>query len=695
MSDPTPSPATPAPATPAPVNPADTGVPIAPAAIVLPDTEAENAERMKFIQQAKAEADEMGLNAPDRSKYVKSCVEKRIQQLYEIQLFQVKQTHQAQPGNVMAPAPAREETSDARRRPPFNSFKNDSSMDRYLKSFENYCAMWKVPADQRGRELYPLLPQKFQHILDDMDTDMDQGNMPSYDVIKAALLKATNFSAEDCRARYIGALPKAEDGMATFLQRKWQLLADWLRLSKVPKEHDKVLEFIIWDSVQSLLPLDMVSHIRLNIKENISLDSISLEAEEYMKHSCPGKRLLDIIKKPPSSNQERKQVVLSENANNGQQKKHKKHPKRNGHRHQQESQPVNKEHCSADKSAIAPAKAGHPASSHSSGHQRSHNGNNSSHSQKPGMTTGNRPTQKFSHSYPAKKGAPLSTHSLHGIQAEVDLIASEEDLDGPHYDAPATLSSLSTSGKISAPHCTGLLNSEETQIVLDTGAEGIFVDRRLVKDEDLTGQYVWVRFAEGKPVRRSCCFVQLNCPYYNGKAPAIALEEPALPVYLGRMTNLEPYFDTEAYDLAIKEWDERKAHKVHSATASKGVHHKYDNDEDMEADDIALKSVSTRSTQRDNIPAPIPEGIPLDPLQNREQFAKEQKECPTLEKWRKNAEKNDVLSFRGRVVQYKLKDGLLYRSAALNGHQEEQLCIPRSLRRQAMYMAHHNPLSGH
>ena len=77
-------------------------------------------------------------------------------------------------------------------------------------------------------------------------------------------------------------------------------------------------------------------------------------------------------------------------------------------------------------------------------------------------------------------------------------------------------------------------------------------------DADMTGRFVKIQFAEGPPVRRPCCYVRLQFPYYNGKAPMIALDSPAMPVFLGRVTNLAPYFDCVAYDRAIAEWDKQR-----------------------------------------------------------------------------------------------------------------------------------------
>ena len=101
---------------------------------------------------------------------------------------------------------------------------------------------------------------------------------------------------------------------------------------------------------------------------------------------------------------------------------------------------------------------------------------------------------------------------------------------------PADLDSASSL----LPSCNGEVNGHTVPILLDSGAEGLFVDSSLVHQDQFLGQSIPVRFPEGPPVTRPLCNIQLQCPYYTGPITAIALDKPSYPVYLGPMPGSMP-----------------------------------------------------------------------------------------------------------------------------------------------------------
>ena len=154
----------------------------------------------------------------------------------------------------------------------------------------------------------------------------------------------------------------------------------------------------------------------------------------------------------------------------------------------------------------------------------------------------------------------------------------------------------------SVPRCTGTVNGQRHPILLDTGARGIFVDQRLIRSDQYTGQHVLVRFVEGTPQRRAIALVEFDCPYYQGLAPVIALEDPTHPVYLGRVQQLSPRFRQAAYDQAISEWSitETPEPPVDPVVVT-------------EVPESDAAAVSTRSSNRPE-EAPPPEDVPLQPI---------------------------------------------------------------------------------
>ena len=518
----------------------------------------------------------MGFEGQEKSKYIKEEFQKRRQNAedaakesadlareeranqrakenFEREEAQKKRDHelkmatlQAQ-GNGSTSSVDGDATEPLSRRPFSAPYKEDVPLDVYLRNYDAVCDAFSVADARRLQDLYLLLPQKLLQVLNELDSTI----RADYKKVKDALLQATNFSAEDCRERYITAFPRTEESMLNFVKRKERLLDDWLRLSKVPDDQQKLKEFLIWDSIQASLPVDMASHLRVHLKGEVDLKKAAEEADQFLRHSRPGKRLPDILRKPQrngTNEHQRKPAIPGESQSPSSQRRNHKHQK-NGNKSHHHSKQNPLESPNNNKNAVSSTKTEQSAPQQHP-HRSSYGGFN-----KPATTGGNR-YQNGGKRYPFNKtSATPPSRSIHGIQID----SKNEDVleEAPLYDAPSSLSSLTTSGRIKAPLCQGTLNGQDIDIVLDTGAEGIFVDRRLVPECDMTDKTVRIQFAEGKPVERRCCFVQIECPYYEGKAPAMALENPAMPMFLGRVTNLAPYFKVEAYDQAIREWDQR------------------------------------------------------------------------------------------------------------------------------------------
>ena len=554
----------------------------------------------------------------------------------------------------------------------------DMPLDVYLLTFDRCCSTFGIDASRKVRELYFLLPTRLLQILN----ELPNADLKKYDTVRDTLLRAENFSPEDCRERYVTAFPRPEENTANFLKRKERLFDDWLRLAEVPS--DKIKEFLIIDGVMPYLPLEMASHVRVKLKGTVDLQKAGDEADEYLRHSRPGKRLADVMRSPKTDDHDKnnKKPLLPDGKRN--KKPHQPNHNRNNHKHSNRHQDHKREaNGFPQKNANGPVKAGQPY------HPQKYHSPQGTSSQAH-HTAAPRPQNGFQQ----RNGNKPLYRSAHAIsKEEAEPIPKTEE---PHYDATAALSSLSAKSQVTAPSCQGTLNGVTTNIVLDTGAEGIFVDRKLVDTKDLTGSYVSIRFAEGKPVRRPCCNVMLKCRYYTGKAPAIALENPAMPVFMGRMTNLAPNFDCDAYDQAIREWKQQE-----DTTEERPVQEKAESQKSRAITSPSEESaatcgpVSTRSTARDD--APIPADVPMSPLKNREEFKEEQQRCSTLQAWWTKARRKDASVGRGgRLTNYEVRDdGLLHQSSTVNGQTTHKLCIPASLRRQVMYMAHHTPLSGH
>ena len=231
------------------------------------------------------------------------------------------------------------------------------------------------------------------------------------------------------------------------------------------------------------------------------------------------------------------------------------------------------------------------------------------------------------------------------------------------------------------------------EIALDTGASGIFVDQKFVKDEDYTGQVVLLRVTDKEPQQRRCCVINLDCRYYKGKAPAVALIKPLHPVLLGRVTNMAPIFQTDLYNEAITQWNALPVSSLHATSVATTGFDGMSLEESL-TDSVGSAAVS--NVERGEFPPPLPDDAPLEPLKSRPDFAKLQQDCSSLKRWMQRAKEGTTFTARGgSQATFTLENGVLRRHVTQDGHTVKQLVVPASLRRQAMYVAHHLPLSGH
>lgn len=228
-------------------------------------------------------------------------------------------------------------------------------------------------------------------------------------------------------------------------------------------------------------------------------------------------------------------------------------------------------------------------------------------------------------------------------------------------DNPLALGKLKT--------CKGTIGTNGVNILLDNGANAVFVRKSLVSDEALLGRTITVQTADTRCTRAPLARILLDCPYYRGEVTAIAMEQLTHDVLLGRVPG------TTSFEEELEGPEETTPHQ-----------------ETAEVAHIVTRAAAKRSTVTSDGKA----GITSIPQYNSVEFGNKQRECNTLEPLFAKAENGVEETHRdGRVITYVVQNGTLQRKTLQDGQETQQLVVPQTLRKQVLEVAHDNPLSGH
>ena len=585
--------------------------------------------------------------------------ERQAQREHELNVIRAKQAAGSVGGGTVVP-PRRLNLDEV-----LPAFKPNYPLDKFLKEFETTSETWQIPEDERLRALYARLPSDLHQIIHQLPPE----DRLAYKKVTETLLHACNYSIENLRRRFVEAHPHKTDTPAMYLHRKKNLLSEWLARAKVAETFEDFRDYILWDDCCRRLPSDILIPVRNELKGKVDLDVAAEEISRLMEQNHPGKRLCDVFKQPSTAPFET--PIAPSGTDKGDKRK-----KKNG-KGKSPSTTASPEVSTTSKNQSSYGQ-------HS--HQKARNPAATSHSsQRPAVS--NDPSARW-HSQPSKghlrnesqgnRGSRPLARSLHSMEVEDDTATPEQG------SSLGALAELGAQAKM--PSCNGTINGHAVTIGLDTGAESIFVDSQYIRPEQYTGKLAYVRMAEGEPFKRKVALVQVECEFYSGVAPVIALIKPAHAMYLGRMLTLRPRFKLEDYNRAIADWNGQSALQDHALP----------DDEPAEMPEYSAAAVETRAKDYNEPEIPIPADISMQPLCNREEVRSMQQSDPTLKLWWRHCRKESTVSGRGGVLKtYAEQDGLLTEVITKEGKEDKRLAIPAPLRKLVMYVGHHHPLSGH
>ena len=268
----------------------------------------------------------------------------------------------------------------------------------------------------------------------------------------------------------------------------------------------------------------------------------------------------------------------------------------------------------------------------------------------------------------------------------------------PPFNCNATSTDVLLRGKLKT--CQGTLGAHPVKVLLDGGADAIFVKASLVKTDQYTGQDVCVRGAletEVRPLAR----ITLKCPYFEGTVVAVTLSNPPADVILGRVPGTQFHEGkVQASNLLngiSPDQDESAPGPEDLLTPPTGSSSSNPPSGDTEQPGNGLTcGVTTRSQTRRELQQRPPNLPDLPPIATRSDLLKAQQECPSLQTLHNNAKsKREHPRCNGSVAMFIYRQDLLYRQVLQDGQQTHQLVVPQQYRQEILRLAHDNPLSGH
>ena len=301
---------------------------------------------------------------------------------------------------------------------------------------------------------------------------------------------------------------------------------------------------------------------------------------------------------------------------------------------------------------------------------------------------------------PAHPSRGSSPHRLH-------LLTTEPELEGNSIQTP--IETTQSEDDIPPVHCQhisanlnraslkivpGSLNGQNVQVLLDCGADTIFVAKKLVSPDAYTGQTMRVRTATS--IVPGCPLAQVNfdCPYFvGGTTHCVILEDPPYDVILGRVRGTSSFEEDPPAVLNrplqphLQDEENTEVAQCEEPT--------------INADSTVKCQVTTRAQQRleDLKTQDPPTSSPikdLPTLPHAEKFGQDQRECATLQKLRLRENRGkEVTEKGGGLSQIVIEDGLFYQKTLRNGSANLQLLVPLKHRAELLSLAHENPLSGH
>lgn len=534
------------------------------------------------------------------------------------------------------------------------------NMDAYLDRFERYAQSQGWPEATWAISLSALLQGKALDVYARLPTDQ----VGEYKLVKEALLKRFELTAEDFRKKFRGSAPEAGETPSQFVVRLDHYLQRWVELSKCSRTFDGLVDLLLRQQLVEKGGQDLSLFLKerklKSVSEMVGFADMFVEAHGGRGWSS---------KKPY-------QDVRRQKAPSGIPV-----PKANseGKRGNEQRPPP------SVRRQVGPCficnQMGHLAS-RCRVRQQSAMGLVSN---PPGPLRGRR--RRRSKSPPEKTPDEGEEQSQSSCPTCGDSLTPNQEIGLLLLTSPAFTVAASNvvSDKLQVlcvacqrrwrnqlPVVDGKIGSHDVSILRDTGCSGVVVKKSLVSAGQFTGQYKQCVLIDGTVRRFPTAKVEIKSPIFVGIAEALCMDSPVFDVILGNIAGVRPIDDP------LPDWKSGVVGCPPQESVGMAVQ-------------TRAQAVQAKRPVR---PLKVPSAIPDVSV---EDIKEAQGNDPTLKKARELASASKVGEIRHG--SYVFDRGLLYRifepKSVTDGNLVRQLVVPRPYRRTVLKLAHEGTLGGH
>jgi len=599
---------------------------------------------MTIIAQAREYAEALGYSPTD-DEY-RTVVRERIQELEQRHLEEEERQRQHELELRRLERVETHSTTAKSKMPPPASFDpNLERMDEFLQRFSTHTNIMEYTEMESVILLYDLLTPKDRRLVDTLPHN-DRYNLQE---IKALLMDSHKITPAKLRSIYYNLRPEEGDNMSRFVRRLEQAFDSWLRGCGVEYTVEALRDFLLVDQTHSILP----PHVSTQLRDRgcNTIEELGRLGDQFLQ-ARPHTSLLQLCKKRNPTNENNINPSPAKTS-------------------QSSTEPNQRTTTTTQAQTVTPSspRTSNRNTAFRQNNQRNtsiqlhcdHHGNNQSHSTNECRIL-NR-SRNYTDANPIRNISQRATPSTSVNNIEIAEENSESQELPPLTCNHAALKGDLLLGKLKT--CRGVINSRPVEVLLDGGANAVFVRKDLIPKEALLNQRLTVHTADTSSSTAQLAKIHLSCPYYCGDITVVAMEKLTHDVLLGRVPG----------------------------TSS------FEEDPDIIEDrqEVELSNVTTRSASKTENGSST---VNFDPLSiqhhDPDQFKQLQRECSTLQSLFNKADNETELNAKnGSLVLFIRQDGTLFRKTIHNGQETLQLVAPKCLRMKILEIAHDNPLSGH